>query len=636
MKKLLITALLLSAGTVISQEFDWQWAKRGGGMRMAHDEFSNGFSQYYEHIKDIQVDQDNNYYFLAQVTASNVNYDGVPISVYNYDGASSGYSDVLLLSTTCDGTYRWSQVIGGGNIDAGHSISLDENGGVYVSVSVFADLNQGSINFIPPHFSEDDSLPALPENVNPSEDHPGHKRLAIAKYSQDDGSLVWKKLLQGDVNFNTARGTISSLYVEGDGTIHALAGFQAGTHLDGNAIVPDEYDYLGSEAVTYLKYYIVRLNGNGEYESVMPVSIDGVVTEDLLKFRYDPEIQRYYIGGSRNETIFNDWMLNFGYNGNPFSKEMVFLALSYEGEELWRKEFAMSPQDIESDVMRDIQIDDDSNIYICGRYLRMQNTEGTDFEYTWGDHSIPSMSGWGHKKFIMKMNSDGDVLWYQSNTGYTSSEAQTGLPEARSIGIGDNEILLGAEAEDEVWSGFEMTRPTNYMTDPLIVKLDRQTGEVIGTHDIWGTVNYRGDNVTAIKKDNDGNYIVGGFFRAELFVDANDGIETITTASGLSGYTDFFIAKLGATPCGTPVAGARSFDKQQLKIYPNPASGIINIDTALSLDNYKVINIMGQVLMTGNFNGESSIDLSSLADGAYIVKITDRSGASISKKIVKQ
>lgn len=640
-KKLFITALLFSTGYVTSQEFNWQWAKRGGGVRMAPNEFSNGFSEHYEHIKDIAIDEDNNYYFLAQVTVSNVNYDGVPISVYNHDGSESGYSDVLLLSTTCDGSYRWSRVIGGGHTDTGYSISVDDNGGVYVSLSVFSDLNQGPISFIPPHFSEEDILPAIPENVNALENHPAHKRIAIAKYSQEDGSLTWKKLLQGDVNFLTAQSTISALYVEGDSTIHALVGLLKGTHMDGNAIVPDEYDIVPGQAVQYLKYFIVRLNANGGYESVLPVSIDGLVKEELFKFRYDPQLDRYYVGGSRNEAgYFNgqplEWMLNFGYNGSDFNQQMVFLALSGEGEELWRKEFVATPHYTGSEVMRDIQIDDESNIYICGRYLNYADKNTPIVDYTWGNYPIPSLSGWGYKKFIMKMNSDGNVLWYQSNTGYTSQEAQTGLPEARSVGIGDNEILLGAEAEDEVWGDFEMIRPVNYLTDPLIVKLDKETGEVIGTHDIWGTINYRGDNITAMKKDNDGNYVVGGFFSAELFTAEDDGIETITTASGFSGYTDFYIAKLGATQCGVPVASVKDFNGDQLKVYPNPASDILNIKSQLSLESYTIINVMGQVLMSGSLEGSATINVGSLVNGTYIVKITDIKGNSVSKKIMKQ
>ncbi|RZJ57879.1 MAG: hypothetical protein EOO45_27180, partial [Flavobacterium sp.] len=246
-RNLLTTALLLFAITITAQEFDWKWAKKGGGYRVGHNEFTADFSQFSEHIKDIAIDVDNNYYFLTPVASTNTNYDGVPFDVYNNTETSNGYADVLLLSTTCDGTYRWSRVIGGGNVDEGYSISLDENGGVYVSVSVYNDMNQGNMTFIPPHFSESDVMPVFPPNALSLDNHPGHKKLAIAKYSQQDGSLVWRKFLQGDVNVFTSQGTISALHVSPDGTIRALVGLLKGTHLDGNAVVPDSFDYIIGE-----------------------------------------------------------------------------------------------------------------------------------------------------------------------------------------------------------------------------------------------------------------------------------------------------------------------------------------------------------------------------------------------------
>jgi len=637
MKKLLITALLFSAGTVLAQEFDWQWAKRGGGSRKAYNEFIPDFSPYSEHIKDIAIDEDNNYYFLTQVASNNTNYDGVPFDVYNYSESADGYADILLLSTTCEGTYRWSRVIGGGNFDEGYNIALDDNGGVYISAFVFNDANQGPITFEPPHFSEDDHLPALPPNVNVLENHPGFKRLAIAKYTQENGSLVWRKMLQGDVNIHTSIGTISQIHVEGDGTVHALVGLLKGTHMDGNAIVPDEYDYvMGS---LNFKYFIVKMDAGGNYEEILPLQLEGVVNPTLMKFRYDPVVGQYYIGGHRTTEAYypggNTWMNNFSYGGITFNRVMVFLALSEDGQELWRREFTVTPDDLGSDFLRDIQIDNESNIYICGRYFRLAGENYPNKVYSWGAYTIPDMTGMGNRKYIMKMDSNGQVLWFQSNSGFTTPAAHTGLTEGICIGIGENEVLFGGDGNNESWNGFELNRPNNHRNDPIVVKFDKQTGVVTGMHQITGSPGYN-DSVTAIKMDNDGNYVVGGFVRYQLFTDENDGIPTITSSSNMDGFADFFVAKLGATECGVPVASVKSFDEDQLKVYPNPASGTITIESSFALESYQVVNVMGQVLMRGSIDSQATINLGALANGTYIVKVTDSKGNSVSKKIIKQ
>ena len=66
----------------------------------------------------------------------------------------------------------------------------------------------------------------------------------------------------------------------------------------------------------------------------------------------------------------------------------------------------------------------------------------------------------------------------------------------------------------------------------------------------------------------------------------------------------------------------------ELNIYPNPAKGSIRIDTGLGLSliqtktDYRITNIMGQVLMTGMICGESKqIDVSQLSVGLYFITV---------------
>jgi hypothetical protein len=637
-KRLLITTFLCSTACLSAQDFNWQWAKRGGGSRQGFNDHVNGVLQYSEKVKSIAIDQDNNYYFLAQITAGDTSYDGIPITTYNNDETVNGYSDIMLFSTTCDGTYRWSRVIGGGDTDDGYNISLDGNGGVYVSLRLYNNKNQSIYYFTQPRFDDENIMPSIDE-VSFYEYHEGYKTIALAKYSQDDGSLVWHKFLQGDVNFDSRQGSVSALHVEEDGTIHALVGLLKGTHLDGLAVVPDEYAYY-PETMSYLvKYYIVKLNADGEYQSVIPVPLDAVVTDYYFKFRYDPQLDRYYIGGFVATDYYNPdegtWTIDFGYNGNDFTEQMFLFALSSNGDELWRKELVVTPLSyVSEDILRDIQIDDESNIYICGRYYRLEGENYPGAAYNWGDFTIPSLSGWGHKIYIMKMDSDGDVLWYQSNNSYLSDAAQTGVPESFSIAIAQDEVLLGGTAFNEVWNGFEMSRPNNHFSDPMIVVLDKETGEVTRLHDILGAFGYRDDSVTALQVDNDGNYVVGGCFRYQLFLEDDD-IPTITSANGMDSYSDFFVAKLAATECGVPVAGVENSKTGTIKIFPNPTSGMVTVQATGDLERYTVINLQGQVLLSGSLLN-NTIDLNALATGAYIITVSDRDGKTFSEKVIKQ
>ncbi len=78
--------------------------------------------------------------------------------------------------------------------------------------------------------------------------------------------------------------------------------------------------------------------------------------------------------------------------------------------------------------------------------------------------------------------------------------------------------------------------------------------------------------------------------------------------------------------------------KNAFKVYPNPSSGIFNIivDEASAI-NYQLYNMLGQVVVGGKFTtGESKLDISSAADGIYMLQVTDVNGKTANFKLVKE
>ncbi|MFB6320348.1 T9SS type A sorting domain-containing protein [Saccharicrinis sp. FJH54] len=66
----------------------------------------------------------------------------------------------------------------------------------------------------------------------------------------------------------------------------------------------------------------------------------------------------------------------------------------------------------------------------------------------------------------------------------------------------------------------------------------------------------------------------------------------------------------------------------QIKVYPNPSKGILNID---ELDNCEVYNLMGTLLMTTK---DKVVDLKNFESGIYFLNIKDDAGQSFTKKVV--
>ena len=112
-KYVLAIGLLLTAYGSYAQDYQWQWAKHGGGSAKVTNEqegiLNNSFRA--ELIWDIVTDEDNNYYFLGTIASGSTHVDGNPVPDY---GIGSSGRNIIITSFTCDGAYRWSRVIGGG------------------------------------------------------------------------------------------------------------------------------------------------------------------------------------------------------------------------------------------------------------------------------------------------------------------------------------------------------------------------------------------------------------------------------------------------------------------------------------------------------------------------------------------
>ncbi|SHG40783.1 T9SS type A sorting domain-containing protein [Winogradskyella jejuensis] len=66
------------------------------------------------------------------------------------------------------------------------------------------------------------------------------------------------------------------------------------------------------------------------------------------------------------------------------------------------------------------------------------------------------------------------------------------------------------------------------------------------------------------------------------------------------------------------------FTISTIKLFPNPSSGILNIQSEYLPDSYSIINTLGQVLRTSKVGATSefSVDISELKEGLYFIKLT--------------
>lgn len=94
---------------------------------------------------------------------------------------------------------------------------------------------------------------------------------------------------------------------------------------------------------------------------------------------------------------------------------------------------------------------------------------------------------------------------------------------------------------------------------------------------------------------------------------------------------------LTGTDCSIEIPmGLQENLQSSVKVYPNPASSYIRIESSTqNIERVTIYNTLGQVVKTQNING-ADIDVSGLSRGTYLLKIETTQGKTSTHKIIKQ
>ena len=75
----------------------------------------------------------------------------------------------------------------------------------------------------------------------------------------------------------------------------------------------------------------------------------------------------------------------------------------------------------------------------------------------------------------------------------------------------------------------------------------------------------------------------------------------------------------------------------RINVYPNPVSDqvFVSLPNSIELVDYKISNLIGQVVLSNKFEDNSKINVSSMNTGVYFLSINTDKG-NVTKKIVIQ
>lgn len=578
---LLIT--LLSATIYAQDPLDpgWLWAERGGSSGSL-----NGTSDAEnERIVDVAVDSENNYYYLAEVGGFTFTLSDMEFDTYN-DYASN--RDIFIFSTDDEGNFRWSKTIGGGFNDVASALSIDGDGNVYIAGITFN--LPTSTGYTPVHFDTDSVMPGGTSSPSTS-----NKKIFIIKYDMD-GNFQWLRQPESNDTPTSTSGAMLKMVVEPDGTTHSLIALIHGNYFDGQLIVPP-MDTIGSVVPT--QSIIIKYNSEGEFQEYILIDMKPIDGWYLQQLAYDSNLDRYYIADTYRTPINPDNPLSInGYGSDTPNKAFYLAALDNQGEVIWYHENQIQG----GFATGDVKLDATGNVYLTGyasANLGADNFAGFVFD--------PEGTGSGKiDPFLVKLDSDGNLLWGTNANLYSRFIGQ-------SIVINGNNLYLGLGMLLNTWDGLDVPGPTGQglVPDIQIIRFDAQTGvaqKVISNNAITPTR----DAIMAMALDNNGDLVVGGYFGSSLFAGTYLHIQNTGPDS------DFFIAKYQPQDTGVGISEVSVLNT--VKVYPNPTSAVLNLQSQVVLTNYTLFDLQGRAVKQGSLT-TNQIDLSGLESGVYVLGV---------------
>jgi len=595
MKFFITVATLFLSTLCFAQTPIWQWAARGGGVNNSNANNPSLTSEF-ERVVDIAVDNNNNYYFVSQINSGNVTLQSITPPVFSR--SATGNTDILVHSTSCDGTLRWSKVLGADFKDYVTSIKTDQNNNVYVSGYTTPKVSNGNTRV---HFDTDSIAPATYGINNPGIHN---KTLFLIKYN-DQGVFQWLRQPQKDQSLfgYTFSGQI---HTEANGTSHWLVAMLSGSHVNGSVVV--------NTTSPRGDWMVLRYDANGNYLTNTNIpDFSGSVSNPsyTMNFAYNETLQRYYVSahkrpGGSSDTIF--------YDGVQIANTMFLACIDFQGTTLWTKNDSGGGGNIAG-----LLTDPVGNVYLAGRHGHGVDPTASFEGFSFGQ-SNPTGGRVDSRNYVMKLNPQGNLIW-----GSDPSFNQVSRNGAYQMVLNGNELAVTAALNPNTWDGINFTYGNgNNMNAPVVLRFNKDTGSLLGISEAGMDL---GSTQAAISIDVDsfGNYIVGGYMTGNLF--NNDPIVPMIQKQG--GAADLWYAKLARTDCAGAPLSTQEVTSRNIKIYPNPTSDFVYIQSDAPVTSYKIMNLAGQLLLQETVNAGQAIDVTGLAVGVYFIRVEGMRGVEV-------
>ncbi len=159
--------------------------------------------------------------------------------------------------------------------------------------------------------------------------------------------------------------------------------------------------------------------------------------------------------------------------------------------------------------------------------------------------------------------------------------------------------------------------------------------------DYWNGTNWISSGISAVSNTINFDYDMKEFDFSNISLANNNANFKIRVRFDGSNMTEdedkrVLLNNIAVRGIDTAVLSAEDFTINRLSVYPNPTSNSVKIVSEKKIQKIAVFNLFGQTVFTKKIDAENTtIDLSSFANGVYMLKISSEN-SSIFKKIIKE
>ncbi len=572
-----ILALLAYLNPLNAQS--WQWGKRLGSTYITGTQSDN------EIMSDLTSDNAGNIYVAGLVRTSQT----ISADTHTIPASFSSFSNNIQLSSyRCDGSLRWSKIIGTPNGAYSKSVQTDTMGGVYLLAAIF--MQDGLTGFV-------GNEPAIS----------GTNRSLYIIRIDSTGALDWLATPQSDtISFNNAFNNTYpiDMHVTPSGEVSVMSLLSPGANIGGQLVTtqPDVYmlRYSSQGAFIHADKMPIHCHNNSTYRMSMHMtrSNNGNYIVSAYSFYTDVDsmvvsqtpIEHSFIASYTSDIQLN-WLHEFGIRPEL---DNLFYNPVFTGRPV---------------------CDENNNIFASGTCSHSDTLAGHAFVNTI-TQNIASMP------FLVKFNPNGSLIWTQN--------ASVEYP-AVAWGIAlhaDTVAVSGVYPGTLRWenSNLKLQQIANEGRDPFVAVFNANTGMLLKLDSLSGVSGFDEDS-RFLTCDPNGSFYLGGNFGTYLTV-ANDGLQA-------AGDNDYYIAKYGNDHCViVPPNSIETLDNSTINIFPNPSSGLIEIQLSEHAEQLDVIDMNGRLVNRIAPNSGLKYQINLPNSGVYLIRIN--TGKSlICKRIVR-